>query len=758
MSQNKLLGISELTENAKTILHDRYLWKDKQTRELVEDIDGMFRRVAKCVADPDAKYSCESAEKLEEQFYDFLKSLAFVPNSPTLMNAGRKTKGLLSACFVIPVNDTIEDIYKAKTAAALIQSAGGGTGFCFSRLRAANAAVGSGAGTSSGPISFLVSFNSDTECIKQGGLRKGANMGTFSIEHPDIDSFITLKNEDHTSKQNTNNILKNFNISVLGHNRFFEAVKAKSVINIVDPVKGVIGTRDATELFDKITFNAWKNGDPGLLFIDKMNDDNPLPYIGEYDATNPCGEQPLLDWSACNLGHINLVHILDYNDGEYKINWNRYREYIRLAVDFLDNVIDANWYPLPEIQQAVLGDRRIGLGIMGWANLLNILEIPYDSEEAYELGREVMRFHYTQAVYRSIERSAERGAFNYWNDSIFDSTGKNFKLSPRFQQVLSESDFHRELFETCGIRNSTVVTVAPTGTCARIANCSFSLEPDFAPLFISKVVDKQLFDSSRLFQLLFDEYEVTEEEKQEIFNSGSIQFLTRIPQKTREAYKCTYDIKYDAHIRTQAVFQEWCDSAVSKTINMPEEATVEDVRNAYWMAYELGCKGITVYRNNCKTEQVLNIGSSEQDSKPTENKVTRTRNGGSALSGKTIKYKFDNKSVYITINEDEYGLREVFVNVGKSGSETSSSVEAISKLVSKLLENGIEVEEIIQTLEGIRGDFPTWNGRQLVTSYPDAIAKALKQYLDGLPTPELQVKQKSSDSNKFQSGERCVNC
>ncbi len=561
--------------NAIKVLQKRYLMKDMEGR-VVETPSEMFRRVARAVAKADALYGGEEEDvkKIEEEFYDVMANREFVPNSPTLMNAGTRL-GQLSACFVLPIGDSIEDIFTSLKHMALIHQSGGGTGFSFSKLRPAGDIVQSTKGIASGPVSFMTIYDAATNVIKQGGRRRGANMAILDVKHPDIKRFIEVKSSEDA--------LTNFNISVSVTDEFMEAVEEDSEYELVNPRNGeVVKKLKAQHVFDLVSMNAWKTGDPGLVFIDEINRHNPTPQVGEIRSTNPCGEQPLLPYESCNLGSINLSKMIE--DG--KIDWDKLRRITRTAVHFLDNVIDVNKYPIPEIAEITKANRKIGLGVMGFADMLIQLGIPYDSEEALAIAEKVMKFISEEATKKSVEIGEERGAF------------------PNFEGSLWEEKGH----ET--IRNSTLTTVAPTGTISIIAGCSSGIEPIFAVAFVRNVMEgTRLLETQPTFERIAREKGFYSRDLMlKIAKTGSLQNLEEIPKEIRRIFVTALDIAPEWHVKMQAAFQKYVDNAVSKTVNLPPDATVEDVREIFWLAYRLKCKGITVYRYGSKEEQVLYVG------------------------------------------------------------------------------------------------------------------------------------------------------
>jgi ribonucleoside-diphosphate reductase alpha chain len=560
--------------NAIKVLKNRYLVKDYEGN-VVETPSQLFHRVAKAVSKADLLYDKKAdAEKKEETFYQVMSNREFLPNSPTLMNAGTRL-GQLSACFVLPVEDSIDGIFTTLKQMAIIHQSGGGTGFSFSKLRPAGDIVGSTKGIASGPVSFMTIYDAATNVIKQGGRRRGANMAILDVTHPDILKFIEAKSKE--------GILTNFNVSVAVTDKFMDAVKKDGEYDLINPRSGETEERlQARHVFDLIVANAWRTGDPGLVFIDEINRHNPTPQVGEIRSTNPCGEQPLLPFESCNLGSINLAKMIKNNE----VDWEKLRRVTRTAVHFLDNVIDANKYPVMEIGKLTRANRKIGLGVMGFADMLILLRIPYDSEEALAMGEKIMKFISEEATKKSVDIGKERGAFPNFRGSLWEKKG----------------------YKT--IRNSTVTTVAPTGTISIIAGCSGGIEPLFAVAFVRNVMEgTRLLETQPTFEKIAKEKGFYSRELMlEIAKTGSIQKLELIPEDVRRIFVTSLDIEPEWHVRMQAVFQKYVDNAVSKTVNLPPDATVEDVRRVYLLAYKLKCKGITVYRYGSKKEQVLYVG------------------------------------------------------------------------------------------------------------------------------------------------------
>lgn len=700
------------TANAKTVLERRYLAKD-QDGKVTETIDELFHRVASAIAEADAAYGSTGDEikELEEQFYDMMTSREFMPNSPTLMNAGRPL-GQLSACFVLPVEDSMADIFDTVKYAALVHQSGGGTGFSFSRLRPEGSIVRSTGGVASGPVSFMKVFNAATEAVKQGGTRRGANMGMLRVDHPDILKFIDCKEN--------NDEINNFNISVAITDKFMEAVKNGTEYELINPHTGeVSGTLDARTVFDKIVDAAWRNGEPGVVFIDEMNRYNPTPALGEIESTNPCGEQPLLPYEACNLGSINLGLCVAEDDGIPTIDYDRLSRIVRTAVHFLDNVIDVNRYPLPKIDENTRKTRKIGLGVMGFADMLLKLGVPYNSVEAEKAAEEVMSLIQSEGRTASAELAAERGVFPAWKESVFG-------------------------IENLPVRNATITTIAPTGTISIIADASGGCEPMFAYAFTKNVMDgdKLLVCNDFLVEKLKEAGVYSEALMHRIAEEGTLAHILEIPAEIRRVFVCAHDISPEWHIRIQAAFQKYTDNAVSKTINFPNSATREEVKEAYMLAYKLGCKGTTVYRDGSRDSQVLTTGTAKEE-KPLEippslfgNIIPRPRPG--MTWGATEKMKIGCGSLFITVNRDENGICEVFTSTGKGGGCPSQS-EATARLVSIALRSGISQKEILAQLKGIRCPSTVRQQGMKCTSCPDAIARTIEKMSKILGTETMGI-------------------
>jgi ribonucleoside-diphosphate reductase alpha chain len=568
-----------LSSNAKTILQKRYLKKGLDGR-LLESTEDMLYRVAMVIAEEERKYEKNSAEiqMLAKEFYTMMLNLEFMPNSPTLMNAGRDL-GQLSACFVLPVGDSMEEIFDAVKNAAIIHKSGGGTGFSFSRLRPKNSKVRSTGGVASGPVSFMKVFNAGTEAVKQGGMRRGANMGILRVDHPDILEFIACKED--------NNEITNFNISVGVTDEFMEAVRACEDYDLIDPHTGdVVNTLPAKYVFNTIVDHAWRNGEPGIIFLDRMNADNPTPHIGEFEASNPCAEQPLLPNEACNLGSINLKAMMEEVDGKQTLGWDKLAYVTRLSIRFLDDVIDANVFPLAVIDEMVRGNRKVGLGVMGFADVLAMMEIPYASDEGTQMARKIMRFIKSNAWSESRRLGEERGTFPNYEGSV-----------PWEHNV--------------PLRNATLTTIAPTGTISMICNVSGGIEPFFALAYTKTVIDGTEFtEVNPIFvECAKKNGFYSDKLMKSVREAGTVQGIAEVPAWVQEVFKTAQEIEPIWHVRMQAAFQEYTDNAVSKTINFSSEATREDIADAYLLAYELFCKGITVYRDGSREGQVLTVGA-----------------------------------------------------------------------------------------------------------------------------------------------------
>ncbi len=713
-----------ISENARAVLERRYLIRDEHG-EAVETVDELFHRVADAVAAADVRFDPQAdVADTARSFYRMMTELDFLPNSPTLMNAGRPL-GQLSACFVLPVADSMEDIFDAIKNAALIHKSGGGTGFSFSRLRAKGSTVNSTGGVASGPISFMKVFNAATEAVKQGGTRRGANMGILRVDHPDILEFITCKND---TKEITN-----FNISVGLTEAFMEAAESGSEYELVDPAsRRVTGRLNAREVFEAIVRSAWQTGEPGILFLDRLNKDNPCPGQGEIESTNPCGEQPLLPYEACNLGSINLVRHLRRTETGYVLDRAKLEQTIRTAVHFLDNVIEVNQYPLPEIDAMTKKTRKIGLGVMGFADMLLYLGIPYDSDEGVAMASQVMELVQTIGHQESQRLAQVRGPFPLFAESVYR--------------------------DGAPIRNATVTTIAPTGTLSIIAGVSSGVEPVFAYAYYRNVMDNtHLIETNQILKDKLTELGLYSDElMRQIIEHGSLAHVEGIPEAVKRVFVCAHDVSPIWHVKMQAAFQQFTDNAVSKTVNFPNSATQEEVAEVYRLAYELGCKGTTIYRDGSRDEQVLNIGvdkAKQETALPDhvekllesgcDSTACLLRSGSikprprpDVTMGYTEKVKIGCGNLYITVNYDEQGVCEVFTNTGRAGGCPSQS-EATARLMSVALRAGVDSDELIRQLKGIRCPSTIRQQGMAVTSCPDAIAKAIEKVMQASKTNQI---------------------
>lgn len=700
----------EFSPNAIKVLEKRYLAKDEKG-EVVETPQEMLTRVAHVIAQADKKYDKKAdVEATEEKFYNMMASLRFLPNSPTLMNAGRPL-GQLSACFVLPIEDSMEGIFDSIKNAALIHKSGGGTGFGFSRLRESGATVRSTGGVASGPISFMKVFNSATEAVKQGGTRRGANMAILRVDHPDILDFIKCKENDRE--------ITNFNISVAITEKFMEAVERGEDYEILDPhSKEVKGKLIAREVFELIVNKSWNNGEPGVVFIDRMNRDNPTPELGEIESTNPCGEQPLLPYESCNLGSINLVKMIREENGKKLIDYKRLEETVYDSVHFLDNVIDVNQYPLKAIDERTKQTRKIGLGLMGFADLLIMLGIPYNSDEAVELADKVMKFI---------------------NDKSKDASRKLAKVRDAFPE------FEKSIYKDGEpIRNATTTTIAPTGTISIIAGVSSGIEPLFAVAFVRNVMDNdKLVEVNPYFKEVLEARGLYNKDLMvKIADEGTLSHIHEIPNDIKKVFVTAHDISPIWHIKMQAAFQKHTDNAVSKTVNFRNEATIDEVKEVYELAYKMGCKGVTIYRDGSREGQVLNVGAQVKDKVVEVEEKPQARQRPEVTKGITEKVRVGCGNLYITVNYDDNGICEVFTNVGKAGGCPSQS-EATSRLISIGLRSGMEVSEIVEQLKGIRCHSTlrqkSNNSDIKVLSCPDAIARTIEKIRKITPTADVEI-------------------
>lgn len=764
-----LINCGEWTEDAVKLVNERYLRKDLN-RNPTETSEGMCWRVAYHIASADKKYDISEDDiiSLAKDFYSMMVKREFFPNAPTLYNAGTGNGLQFSACFVLPIEDSMEGIFDALKWQALVHKSGGGTGFALSNLRAKNAIVKSTRGQSSGPISFLQIFNAATESVKQGGTRRGANMAIMRVDHPDILEFIACKGV--LSEKNKKifdriksyifsnrglgmleiglleNQVANFNISVAATNAFMKAVKDGADYALLDPQNGSVVKRlSAKMVFDLIVQMAWRTGDPGLWFIDKTNDSpaNPIPTLKKIEATNPCGEQPLFNFDVCNLGSIALPRFVFRSGDHYEVDWKELERVVRLAVHFLDNVIDKNPYPLPEIMNLAHEIRRIGLGVMGWADMLAYLSIPYASQEACDMAEKVSLF-INEVGHSESEKLAEvRGAFPLWEKSIYNDKRP--------------------------IRNSTITTIAPTGEIRILANCCGGIEPPYGLTEVHRFENRVLVRT----QPVFDRFiEMAHERgfyspmlEEDVKNRGKIGDFNSIPDDVKAIFATTHEIDPEWHVRMQAAFQKHTDNGVSKTINLPNSATLEDVAKIYWMAFETECLGITVFRDGCKG-QVLFVGISEDvDNKKLSKDLVRKR--PDKVIGSTIRVGTPDGAIFVTINFDpEIGPSEpfeIFANIAKAGTDAAADAEALGRASSLFLRYQSTVPGVQKLVElrnqyrGIGGSRTTGFGKNKVTSLADGIGYAIDEYLKYFGLIESDASNGGKDV-LISKGIRCPQC
>ncbi len=727
----------ELQANSVTVLKKRYLRK-KESGEMETPKD-LFIRVAKNISQAELKFDPQAdVDSVAEMFYNQMATLKFLPNSPTLMNAGNALQQL-SACFVLPVEDSLEGIFEAVKYTALIHKSGGGTGFSFTRLRPKDDSVKTTKGVSSGPVSFMSVFDAATETIKQGGMRRGANMGILRVDHPDIMDFIYAK-QDKTK-------LTNFNLSVGITEEFMKSVKKGTDYDLLTPRdRKKVGSKNAKEVFNEMVRLAWEGGDPGIIFLDRINNANPTPAEGEMESTNPCGEQPLLPYESCNLGSINLVQFVKNG----KIDWDDLKNTCCIAVRFLDNVIEMNNYPIKQIDEMTKKNRKIGLGIMGWADMLVMLDIPYNSDKAIALAEEVMKFIRDEGRKMSVKLAETRGSFPGFDKSIYPALG--FKA----------------------MRNATITTIAPTGTISIIAGASSGIEPYFALAYYRNVMDNnKLPEVNPYFLAKAHEGKFYSESLlNKLADAGNAHNLTEVPEDIRKIFVTSHEISPEWHVKMQAAFQKYTDNAVSKTVNFENSATIEDVEKAYMLAYDLGCKGITIYRDGSRDNQVLNIGKVKEETS-VEVPVpvpAKPKERPAILIGKTTEITTGCGKMYVTINQDQEGnVFEVFTSIGKAGGCAQSQSEAIGRLISLNLRSGVEPEFIIKQLKGISCHMPYGFGSQRVLSCADAVGKALDEAIknplntqvirnDSITVDTLLADMDKKAGNKVVSNGACPDC
>ena len=722
-ARSQVISGIKLSANALRVLERRYLTKDGEGR-VIETPQELFRRVARHIAS--AEPICDpkaDASPYEEAFYQLMESLEFLPNSPTLMNAGREL-GQLSACFVLPIKDSMESIFDAVKYTALIHKSGGGTGFSFSRLRPERDRVGSTGGIASGPVSFMRVFDATTDVIKQGGMRRGANMAILNVEHPDILRFIEAKDDPEA--------LTNFNISVAVTDEFMKAVEKGTDYNLVNPRTGeVMDKLNAKEVFDKIVDMAWRTGDPGVVFIDEINRHNPTPKLGKIESTNPCGEQPLLPFESCNLGSINLSKMVADKDGQPHIDYDKLSQTVKLAVHFLDNVIEVNQFPLPEIAEMTKTTRKIGLGVMGFADMLIQLGIPYDSEQGLVMAEEIAHFISAEADKASIELGQERGVFPAFQGSIYDMPD-----GPHF-------------------RNASRTTIAPTGSLSIIANCSSGIEPLFALSYVRHILEGEEFIEVNPY---FEEAAkkggfYSPDLMKQLAEGKRLKDIEEVPEEIKRLFITAHDISPEWHVKMQAAFQKFTDSAVSKTVNFPHDATPEDVTRVYMLAYQEGLKGITIYRDRSRESQVLTVG---EGVKRAGGKLA-PRKRPKVTRGVTERVNTGCGYIYVTVNFDSRGISEVFSTLGKAGGCAAAQLEAISRLTSVALRSGIDIDSIVKHLRGIRCPSIAWEQGHAILSCADAIASVLEKYIREKTATNPDTPSKNPERVKSWAGQ-CPDC
>jgi len=715
-ARSQVISGIKLSDNALRVLERRYLTKDGEGG-VIETPQELFRRVARHIASAELTYNPKADVSLyEEAFYQLMESLEFLPNSPTLMNAGHEL-GQLSACFVLPIEDSMESIFDAVKYTALIHKSGGGTGFSFSRLRPERDRVGSTGGIASGPVSFMRVFDATTDVIKQGGMRRGANMAILNVEHPNILKFIEAKEDPEA--------LTNFNLSVAVTDAFMKAVGKGTDYNLMNLRTGEVTDKlSAKEVFKKIVDMAWRTGDPGVVFIDEINRHNPTPKLGKIESTNPCGEQPLLPFESCNLGSINLSKMVadkggssHHSHGQPYINYDKLSQTVKLAVRFLDNVIEVNQFPLPEIAEMTKTTRKIGLGVMGFADMLIQLGIPYDSEQGLVMAEEIAHFISAEADKASIELAQERGVFPAFQGSIYDMPD-----GPRF-------------------RNASRTTIAPTGSLSIIANCSSGIEPLFALSYVRHILEGEEFVEVNPY---FEEAAkkggfYSPDLMKQLAEGKRLKDIEEVPEDIKRLFVTAHDISPEWHVKMQAAFQKFTDSAVSKTVNFPHEATPEDIAKVYKLAYQEGLKGITIYRDRSRESQVLTVG---EGVKRAEGKLA-PRKRPKVTTGVTERVNTGCGYIYVTVNFDSQGISEVFSTLGKAGGCAAAQLEAISRLTSLVLRSGIDIDSIVKQLRGIRCPSIAWEQGHAILSCADAIASVLERYI----REKTATKEKTANPN-----------
>ena len=729
-----------ISDNARVVLDKRYLQKN-DAGDLIESPEGMFRRVAKSLAAPEFKYEKTPAEvaAIEESFFQMMASLEYLPNSPTMMNAGTGA-GTLSACFVLPLTDSMEGIMGAAHDAAMVQKFGGGTGFALSELRPTGTGIATTHGKACGPIQVLRHLSSVSTLVTQGGKRDGANMAVMDVHHPDILEFIDCKQVEGE--------IHNFNISVGASDEFMQAVKDDTTFALralrdpsdLDSGMVEVDRLNAREVFSKIVYGAWRNGEPGMIFLDEVNRNSPVLHLGRITATNPCGEQPLLPNESCNLGSIDVAKFLESDEaGMTDLNWDRLGETVRTATRMLDNVIDANKYAVEAIETMTQSTRKLGLGLMGFADMLVQLGIPYDTEEAVELGRKLMAFIRDNADEESMAMAEERGAFPAWHDSEAAKRGDK------------------------PYRNACRLTVAPTGTISMIANASSGIEPIFALAFRKQNIleGKTLFYVDKNFERISKERGFYSEELlTHLSDGGSLQDRDDVPEDVKRLFHVASDISPRDHVMMQAAFQESTDAGISKTVNFPNEATVEDVEDAYLLAWETACKGITVYRAGSREKEVLTTGTTDNaqsNDAEDENTISIPQyitpaERPAILNGITRRVRTGRGNLFVTVNMASDGRPfEVFATHGKAGGNDAAMAEAVSRMASLSLRSGIDPVDVAEQLRGIT-DVPAWDEGEMIRSVPDAIASVLDRInaeATALPAQDELNESESSQAGMF---------
>jgi len=745
MSTNGTTSTEEFTpavisDNARVVLDKRYLQKN-DSGEIIESPEGMFRRVAKALAAPEFKYEKTPSEvaAIEERFFEMMASLEYLPNSPTMMNAGTGA-GTLSACFVLPLTDSMEGIMGAAHDAAMVQKFGGGTGFALSELRPTGAGIATTHGKACGPIQVLRHLSSVSTLVTQGGKRDGANMAVMDVHHPDILEFIDCKQVEGE--------IHNFNISVGASDEFMQAVKddttyalrALSDPSDLDSEMVEVDRLNAREVFSKIVYGAWRNGEPGMIFLDEVNRNSPVLHLGRITATNPCGEQPLLPNESCNLGSIDVAKFLETDEaGLTDLNWDRLGQTIRTATRMLDNVIDANKYAVEAIETMTQSTRKLGLGLMGFADMLVQLGIPYDTEEAVELGRKLMAFIRDNADQESMAMAEERGAFPAWHDSEAAKRGDK------------------------PYRNACRLTVAPTGTISMIAGASSGIEPIFALAFRKQNIleGKTLFYVDKNFERISKERGFYSEDLLEhLSDGGSLQDRDDVPDDVKRLFHVASDISPRDHVLMQAAFQESTDAGISKTVNFPNEATVEDVEDAYLLAWETACKGITVYRAGSRDKEVLTAGTTDSAQSVDDSDANTIgipqyitpSERPAMLNGITRRVRTGRGNLFVTVNMASDGRPfEVFATHGKAGGNDAAMAEAVSRMASLSLRSGIDPVDVSEQLRGIT-DVPAWDEGEMIRSVPDAIASVLDRInaeAAALPAQDELAESESSQAGMF---------